>query len=231
MTLSALIVGAIAVAVRGGSDEGEGDAISGPAAGLPAVVGAAEELIGSVPPADSVATELGRRYGEITAALAEVDDEVAFAAEFDRLPDAEARLAGRTLGEIQSELSPTAVDGSRGDADRAPDIVFALEMARAAVQTTDPDASARDQALAVLPFAVQDLVGFDEIADTFASGDLVALATRIDTGESGETGEGGALTEAGAAEVVSSVANLVSERIPEGELRDEFLNGYAAGST
>ena len=142
MTLSALIVGAIAVAVRGSSDEGEGDAISGPAAGLPAVVGAAEELIGTVPPADSVAAELGRRYGEITVALAEGGDEVDFAAEFDRLPDAEARLAGRTLGEIQSELSPTAVDGSRGDTDRAPDIVFALEMARAAVQTTDPDASA-----------------------------------------------------------------------------------------
>ena len=39
------------------------------------------------------------------------------------------------------------------------------------------------------------------------------------------------MTEAGAAEVISSVANLVSERIPEGEMRDEFLNGYAAGSS
>jgi hypothetical protein len=231
MVVSALIVGAIAVAVRSDGDGDDADPIAGPAAGLPAVVAAAEELIGEVPPTGDMAAELGRRYGEITVALGEDADSVDFAAEFDRLPDAEARLAGRTLGEIQTELSPTAVDGSRGDDDRTPDIVFALEMARAAVQTIDPEASPRDQALAVLPFAVQDLVGFDAIAETLASGDLAALAARIDTGESGETGEGGALTEAGAAELISSIAFLVSERIPPGELRDEFLNGYAAGST
>ncbi len=229
MALSALVVGGIAVAVRGGGED-DGESISGPAGELPAVVDAAEELIGTVPPPDAIATDLGRRYGEVTVALGDVDDELAFAAEFDRLPDAEARLVGRTLGEIQVELSPTAVDGAREDSDRAADIVFALQLGRATVQAAEPTASARDQALAVLPFAVQDLVGFEEIAATFASGDLEALATRIDTGESGETGQGGALTEAGAAELISSVANLVSERIPEGELRDEFLAGYAAGS-
>jgi hypothetical protein len=229
MTLSALLIGGIAVAVRGGGDDGE-ESISGPAGELPAVAGAAEELLGTVPAPGSIAAALGRRYGEITVALATVDDQVAFAEQFDRLPDAEARVVGRTLGEIQTQLSPTAVDGAREDDDRTPDVVFALELARATVQATDADATARDQALAVLPFAVQDLVGFDEIAGEFASGDLAALATRIDTGESGETGQSGALTEAGAAELIASVANLVSERIPEGDLRDEFLEGYAAGS-
>ena len=97
------------------------------------------------------------------------------------------------------------------------------------MQTAEPDASAREQALAVLPFAVQDLVGFDEIAETFATGDLATLATRIDTGESGETGQGGALDGGRRRRADRSVANLVSERIPEGELRDEFLAGYAAG--
>jgi hypothetical protein len=195
------------------------------------VVGAAGGLLGAVPPPVSIASELGQRYGEVTVALADADDELAFAEEFERLPDAEARLVGRTLGEIQQQLSPTALGGSRDEDDRTPDIVFALELARAAVQAADPDAPARDQALAVLPFAVQDLVGFDEIAETFASGDLTALAVRIDTGESGETGQAGALTEAGAAELIAAVANLVSERIPAGDLRDEFLAGYAAGST
>ena len=98
------------------------------------------------------------------------------------------------------------------------------------MQAAEPDASAREQALAVLPFSVQDLVGFDELAEMFASGDLDALATRIDTGESGESGAGGALSESGAAELISSIANLVSERIPDdGELRPAFAEGYAVG--
>ena len=87
-------------------------------------------------------------------------------------------------------------------------------MARGAVQALDPDASPRDQALAVLPFSVQDLVGFDALAEQFATGDLTALAATIDATESGESGATGALTEAGAAEVISSIAFLIRQRLP-----------------
>ena len=39
----------------------------------------------------------------------------------------------------------------------------------------------------MLPFSVQDLIGFDEIADDVRRrATSTALATRIDTGESGE---------------------------------------------
>jgi hypothetical protein len=173
------------------------------------VVDAAEQLRTTTDPAT-----LGAQYGTITAAYATLGDDVDFAAEFDRLPDAEAQLLGRSLGAIQAQLSPTAVGGGREDEDRAPDIVFALHLARGTVQALDPGASARDQALAVLPFSVQDLVGFDALAEQFASGDLEALATTIDTSESGESGATGALTEAGAAEVISSVAYLIRQRLP-----------------
>ena len=86
-------------------------------------------------------------------------------------------------------------------------------------QTLAPDGTARDQALEMLPFSVQDLTGFDEIADTFAAGDLTVLAEQIDV----------ALSDAGAAELVSSVANAVSQRLP-GDYNTQFLEGYAAGS-
>ena len=221
MVLSALVFGALTVAVRSSGDD-EDDAISGPAGQLPAVVAAAQDLLGTVPPEAQLPTELGAAYGEVTLGFSELGDEgddLAFAERFDRLPDAEARLLGRTLGEIQTQLSPTEVDGARGDDDRAPDVLFALQLARAMGQTLAPDGTARDQALEMLPFSVQDLTGFDEIADTFAAGDLVVLAQRIDA----------ALSDAGAAELVSSVANAVSQRLP-GEYNTQFLEGYAAGS-
>lgn len=206
MLVSALVFGAIAVAVRSGDDDG-GEAISGPAAQLPAVVAAAEELIGTVPAEAAMADELGRAYGEVTlgfAELAESGDELAFAERFERLPDAEARLLGRSLAEIQTELSPTAVDGGRGSDDRKGDVVFALQLSRTVIQTIDPDAAPRQQALAMMPFKVQDLTGFDQLATTFATGDLTQLATTIDV----------ALSDAGAAELISSVAFAVGERLP-----------------
>ena len=209
MLLSGLLVGGVAIAVRSsGDDDGSAD-LSGPAAELPAVVDAATQLSTTTDP-----VALGGQYGTITAAYATLADDVDFAAEFDRLPDAEAELLGRTLGAIQGQLSPTAIGGAREDADQADDIVFALQLARGTVQALDPDAAPRDQALAVLPFSVQDLVGFDALAEQFASGDLGALAARIDATESGESGATGALTEAGAAEVISSVAFLIRQRLP-----------------
>jgi hypothetical protein len=209
MLFAALLVGGVSIAVRSSGDDEGGEDISGPAAELPAVVDAAAQLRTT---ADAVT--LGRQYGTIAAAYATLEDDVEFAAEFDRLPDAEAELLGRTLGGIQNQLSPTAIGGARTDEDRAPDIVYALGLARGAVQALDPDASARDQALAVLPFAVQDLVGFDALAEQFAGGDLRALAATIDATQSGESGTTGALTEAGAAEVVSSIAFLLRQRLP-----------------
>ncbi|MGH9272667.1 MAG: hypothetical protein ACRDZ2_15510, partial [Ilumatobacteraceae bacterium] len=157
MLLSALVFGALAVAVRSSGEEG--DAIDGPAGQLPAVVTAAQDLLGAVPPEGQLPTDLGRAYGEVTLGFSELGaegDDLAFAERFDRLPDAEARLLGRTLGEIQTQLSPTEVDGARGDDDRAPDVLFALQLARAMGQTVAPEATARDQALEMLPFSVQD---------------------------------------------------------------------------
>lgn len=210
MVLAALLVGGVAIAVRSGGDHG-GEDIDGPAASLPAVVAAAEQLGTSTDP-----VELGARYGEITRAFAEITDRVEFAASYDRLPDAEAALLGRTLGAIQGQLSPTDVGGARTEDDRADDLVFALALARGVVQAIEPDATPRDQALAVLPFSVQDIVGFDEVAELFATGDLGELTVRIDTGESGESGTRGVLSDAGAAEVVSSVAYLIGQRLPTG---------------
>jgi hypothetical protein len=211
MVVAALLVGGVAIAVRSsGGDDGEG--IEGPATELPAVVAAAEALRTSTDP-----LELGARYGEVTRALAEGTDRVEFAARYDRLPDAEAALLGRTLGAIQGQLSPTDIGGARTEDDREDDLVFALALARGVVQALEPDATPREQALAVLPFSVQDIVGFDEVAELFATGDLRQLTVRIDTGESGESGTRGVLSDAGAAEVVSSVAYLIGQRLPTGE--------------
>ena len=143
MVVSALIFGAIAVAVRSGGGDG-GDEISGPAERLPAVVTAAQELLGTVPPEQTIADELGRAYGEATLGFddfAETGDDLAFAERFDRLPDAEARVLGRSLGEMQSQLSPSEVDGARGADDRAGDIIFGLQLSRAAIQTMEPEAT------------------------------------------------------------------------------------------
>lgn len=228
MLLSALVFGAIAVAVRS-SGEDEGDSISGPAAQLPAVVTAAQDLLAVVPPDPELATALGQAYGEVAVGLVELGDggvgeDLAFAEEFDRLPDAEARLLGRSLAQIQTQLSPTEVDGSRGDDDRAADIVFALQLARATIQAMDPDGTPRAQALAMLPFKVQDLTGFDEIAETFAAGDLNALAARIDS----------ALADGGAADLISSVVFAITEFLPAADADVDyaglFQEGYAAGS-
>ena len=222
MTVSALLFGALAVAVRSGGDD-DAESISGPPEELPAVVGAADELLGTVPAPSSIAEELGARYGEVAAGFSELEDDLEFAAEFDRLPDAEARLLGRTLGAIQAQLSPTDVGGARGSDDRAADILFALRLGRNTIAALDPEGTPREQALAILPFSVQDLTGFDEIADTFATGDLAALAGRID----------GALSEAGASELISSVANAISERLPttgDDDLVTEFLTAYTTAT-
>lgn len=221
MLLSALVFGAIAVAVRSSGDDAE-EAISGPAAQLPAVVAAAQDLLGAVPPDDQLPAALGRAYGEVTLGFAELEDEgdeLEFAERFDRLPDAQARLLGRTLAEMQTQLSPTELGGARQDDDRAADIVFALALSRAMAETVEPDGTPREQALAVLPFSVQDLTGFDEIAATFAAGDLEALAGRIDR----------ALTSGGGAELISSVANAVSVRLPA-EYETQFREGYNTAS-
>lgn len=219
MVLAGGLVAAVSIAVRSGNDDGTTTQdVSGPAATLPAVTDAARQLLPTVPAQSEMAAELGRAYGEVTAGLATITDEVQFAQRFRRLPDAEAKLLGRTLGAIQAQLTPQSAGGPRGERDRSADILFALSMARATVQATDPDATARDQALAVLPFSVQDLEGFDSLAATFAAGDMAALAPRID----------GALSDAGAAELVSSIAYLIGQRIPAGDLVTAFNDAYNA---
>jgi hypothetical protein len=220
MLLAGALVGGVAIAVRSSSDDGTaGPDVSGPALGLPAVTGAAQELLDHQPAPAAIAAELGAAYGAVTVGLASVTDEVQFAERFERLPDAEAKLLGRTLGAIQAQLTPKATGGPREPTDRSGDILFALALARSTIQAAEPDASARDQALAVLPFSVQDLQGFDSLAATFASGDMAALAPKID----------GALSESGAAEIVSTIAYFVGQQLPAGgTLATTFDTAYQA---
>jgi hypothetical protein len=220
LVLSAALVGGISIAVRSSSDDSDsGPDLSGPAASLPAVTFAATELLGAQPATSAMATELGKGYGDVTVGLATIPDEVQFTQRFKRLPDAEAKMVGRTLGAIQSELTPEGAGGGRKPDERAADILFALTMARAMVQAVDPDASPRDQALAVLPFSIQDLAGFDSLAATFAAGDMAALGPQVDS----------ALSDAGAAELVSSIAYLMGQRIPaDRDLGKIFNDAYQA---
>ncbi len=177
LVLAAALVGGVSIAVRSNSDKGDSTPdLSGPAAELPAVTDAATQLLGTPPPAADRATALGTAYGDVTAGLGSITDRVEFAERFERLPDAESKLVGRTLGAIQAQLTPEGAGGGRKPDLRNADILFALEMSRAMVQATLPDASARDQALAVLPFSIQDLDGFDSLAATFAAGDMASVA-------------------------------------------------------
>jgi hypothetical protein len=220
LVLSAALVGGIAIAVRSNSDKGDSTPdLSGPAAELPAVTDAATQLLGTPPPVEARATDLGTAYGDVAVGLGTITDEVEFAKRFERLPDAESKLVGRTLGAIQAQLTPAGAGGGRKPEDRNADILFALAMSRAMVQAAMPDASARDQALAVLPFSIQDLEGFDSLADTFANGDLNAMAQRVDP----------ALTDAGAAELISSIAFLMGQKIPaDRDLGKTFNDAYQA---
>ena len=220
MVLAAALVGGVAIAVRSSSDDGvSGPKVSGPAAGLPAVTDAAHELLDHQPASTAIAADLGAAYGAVTVGLTTVTDEVQFAQRFERLPDAEAKLLGRTLGAIQAQLTPKVTGGPRQPSDRSGDILLALALARSTIQAAKPDASARDQALAVLPFSVQDLPGFDGLASTFASGDMTTLAPKIDA----------ALSESGAAEIVSTIAYFIGEQLPAGStLVTAFNTAYQA---
>ena len=221
MLLAALLVGGVSIAVRSSTDDGGAKApdLSGPPASLPAVTDAATELLDGQPAAAAMAEQLGTKYGQVTLGLGTVTDEVQFAQQFERLPDAEAKLLGRTLGAIQAQLTPEAAGGPRKAEHRADDIAFALALSRAMVLAAEPDAAPRDQALAVLPFTLQDLDGFDSFAATFADGDLTSLAPHVD----------GALTAGGAAELVSSIAFLMGQRIPsDNGLGKIFTDAYNA---
>ncbi len=193
--------------------------MSGPAAELPAVTEAATELIGSVPPAAERAGALGARAGEIGAGLVAISDELEFAERFDRLPPAEAKLLGRSLGAIQRELSPSGIGGPRGDGDRHDDTVFALELVWAAAPILDPDADPAIQALNVLPAAVPLADDGDAIVAAVIAGDYEQAAELLDP----------VLSDAGAAEIVSGLAGDISDRV--GALNDatrlrEFQTAY-----
>ena len=85
---------------------------------------------------------LGGQYGTIAAAYATLEDDVAFAAEFDRLPDAEAEVLGRTLGRSRtsSHRRPSAAPATTRT---GPDIVYALGLARARCRRWTRTASPR----------------------------------------------------------------------------------------
>ena len=217
--LVGLLVAVVAIAVRSSSDDDGAEDVSGPAAGLPAVTEAATELIGSVPPVGERAGALGARAGAIGAGLVAISDELEFAERFDRLPPAEAKLLGRSLGAIQRELSPSGIGGPRRDGDRHDDTVFALELVWAAAPILDPDADPAAQALNVLPAAVP-------LAD---DGDAIVAAVIGRDYEQAAELLGPVLSEAGAAEIVSGLAGDISDRV--GALNDatrlrEFQTAY-----
>ncbi len=204
----ALVVGVVAVAAR--SDGGEGrERLTAAAAELPSVVDASAAL-----DADAEAGAVGRRAGEIAAGLVEINDELAFAEQFDRLPDDEARLLGRSLGSVQRELSPGAIGGPRGDDDRNPDTVFALELVWAAAQVLDPAAAPTVQALNVLPAAVPLAETGEPIAAAVVAEDMARAAELLSP----------VLSEAGAAEVMSGLAGDISDRL--GERNDDRLSEF-----
>ena len=111
MVLSALLFGALAVAVRSSGEETT--SISGPPGSCRLSSPRPTTCWGRSRPRRR-RQRAGPGYGEVTLGFERiVEDDHDFAAEFDRLPDAEARLLGRTLGAIQAELSPTALGGAR----------------------------------------------------------------------------------------------------------------------
>lgn len=213
-----LIVAAVAIATRPADDDGA-ERLGGPAAELPAVVEAAAALFGAAPPPAERAEAIGRRTGEIGLGLVEIDDETDFAARFDRLPPAEAKLLGQLLGAIQRELSPTAIGGPRGDGDRSDDMAFAVELVWAAAPVLDAAAPPEQQALNVLPASVPLADDGDAIVAAVVAADYAGAAALLDP----------VLSEAGAAEIVSGLAGDISDRV--GQRNDdvrlrEFQDAY-----
>jgi hypothetical protein len=198
-----LLVGIVAIAARSGSDDDAEPGLDAVAAELPAVVEAADVLIGAVPPADERAGAIGRRAGEVAGGLVDISDELEFAAEFDRLPAAGAEVLGESLGAIQRQLSPEEVGGPRGDDDRGPDTRFALELVWSAAPVLDPVADPIQQAYNVLPASVPLAENGDDIAAAVAAGDFDHAADLLEP----------ILSEAGAAEVISGLAGDISDRV------------------
>ena len=160
LVLSAALVGGISIAVRSSSDDGDSTPdLSGPAAELPAVTDAATELLGTPPPAAAMAAALGTAYGEVTVGLGTITDEVQFAERFERLPDAEAKLR---RAHARGDPGPAHAGGRGRRTDGRP----AQRRHRLRPGDVPGDGAgprsrrvARDQALAVLPFSMQDLEG------------------------------------------------------------------------
>lgn len=200
------IVGAIAVAARSDTDEGGVEPISGPAADLPSVAAALDELAPAPDePADvdDPATLIGLRVGAFGTGLVEVGDRNEFTREYGLLPDDGAEELGEALGALQRELSPTALGGPRGGDERHGDTVFALRLVWPAAQALDPSASPEQQALNVLPAAVPLADTGDEIVAAVVAGDMETAAELLEP----------VLSDAGAAEVVSGLAGDLSDRL------------------
>lgn len=212
----AAIVATVGIATRSGQDDD--GRIGGPAAELPAVSEALTTLVGDVPEVEARAATLGERVGAIGVGLVEIDDELEFAAQFDRLPEAEAEALGESLGAVQRELSPEQLGGPRRGGDRVDDMAFALEVIWTAAPVLDPDAAPEIQALNVLPAAVPLEDNGDEIVAAVVAGDMGAAAELLDP----------VLSEAGAAELISGLAGDISDRVgnEDEERLDAFQEAY-----
>ncbi|MFV0306162.1 MAG: hypothetical protein ACK5OX_00275 [Desertimonas sp.] len=208
----ATIVIIVGAAARSGQDDDRpGARIPGPAAELPAVSEALTTLVGEVPTIDRRAATLGERAGVIAVGLVEIDDEVEFAAQFDRLPDPEAEALGEALGAVQRELSPEQLGGPRRGGDRVDDMAFALAVIWAAAPVLDPAATPETQALNVLPASVPLADDGDGIVAAVIAGDMATAAELLDP----------VLSEAGAAELISGLAGDISDRVGD-EDRDRL---------
>ena len=181
---------------------------------------AAQELLDTVPPESTIADELGRAYGEAVAGSTSSPRAVTIS------PSPRSSIGSRTRRLACSAdtrrcraSSPTEVDGARGADDRSGDIRFGLQLS-CRDRGHGPERDPEQQALAILPFSVQDLTGFDEIADLLAAGQLEALEGRIDEALSDAEPSWSARWPTPSASGSSSSTTSITAR---------FFSGYDAG--
>ena len=221
LVLSAALVGGISIAVRSNSDKGDSTPdLSGPAAELPAVTDAATQLLGTPPPPTAAPPRSARRTATSPSGSARSPIESQFAEQFERLPDAESKLVGRTLGAIQAELTPEGAGGGR-KADRA--------QRRHPVRLGDVPGDGAGDA----PGRVAARSGAGGAAVLDPGPRRLRLAGRHvrdrRPGCARRRSVDPALSDAGAAELISSIAFLMGQKIPaDGDLGKTFNTAYQA---
>ena len=181
---------------------------------------AATQLLGTPPAADAVAAELGTAYGDVTVGLGTITDELQFAQRFERLPDAEAKLVGRTLGAIQAQLTPEGAGGV-AHGRRA--------QRRHPVRPGDVPGDGAGRRSPMPRRATRRSPCCRSRSRTSRASTRSPTRSRPATWPRWRQRVDPALSDAGAAELISSIAFLMGQKIPaEGELGTTFNTAYQA---